>query len=220
MNSNKTFLLLFGFDENAEPSDEELNTAYRKLSLKLHPDTGGSAESFRAIQLIRDQLKASCQSAQAKRHHSTTFKSSTTNASKGSSFERQYNYFYDNDGYEYYSKTGEDYGKYESKLIAEVRRLQKEAIRQSPWISRVDKITFLIKHHGHTIGVQINRKGAVDSIGMERTNRSKRYFYFSLIYKAVKDLKIENRSYFNAKFDVPGSGMLYLLVETKLLGFL
>lgn len=48
-------LLLLGFEDTYSPSEEEIKEAYKKMSLKLHPDTGGSTFLFRALTLAKDE---------------------------------------------------------------------------------------------------------------------------------------------------------------------
>ncbi len=52
-------LLFLGFTEEATPTEEDVNKAYRKVSLVCHPDTGGNAQMFRALTLAKEFLTSS-----------------------------------------------------------------------------------------------------------------------------------------------------------------
>ena len=57
MSKEKALSLLYlGFDENANPTEEEIHKAYRKTAKILHPDGNGSDEQFRGLTIARDVL--------------------------------------------------------------------------------------------------------------------------------------------------------------------
>ena len=54
---NALSLLILGLKEDTTPSLEEINKAYKRVSLVLHPDmTTGNSEMFRAIKLASEYL--------------------------------------------------------------------------------------------------------------------------------------------------------------------
>ena len=53
---DKLALLILGFNESENPTDNQIKEAFRKLSLICHPDTGGSVEMFRGLTLAKNLL--------------------------------------------------------------------------------------------------------------------------------------------------------------------
>lgn len=49
-------LLYLGFDENANPTEKEIQDAYKRVAKILHPDGSGSNEQFRGLTIARDVL--------------------------------------------------------------------------------------------------------------------------------------------------------------------
>ncbi len=52
----KLSLLILGFDETDNPSETELSKAFQKLSLKFHPDAGGTSNTFRGLTLAKETV--------------------------------------------------------------------------------------------------------------------------------------------------------------------
>jgi len=50
----KLALLILGFDETAKPTKEALAKAFKELSLKFHPDAGGTSNTFRGLSLAKE----------------------------------------------------------------------------------------------------------------------------------------------------------------------
>lgn len=53
---DKLALLILGFNESENPTDNQIKEAFRKVSLICHPDTGGSVEMFRGLTLAKNLL--------------------------------------------------------------------------------------------------------------------------------------------------------------------
>jgi curved DNA-binding protein CbpA len=53
---DKLALLILGFDENANPTQKEIEAAFRKVALLVHPDSNGSPEVFRGVTLAKKML--------------------------------------------------------------------------------------------------------------------------------------------------------------------
>lgn len=57
MSKEKALSLLYlGFDESANPTEEEIQKAYKVVAKVLHPDGSGSNEQFRGLTIARDVL--------------------------------------------------------------------------------------------------------------------------------------------------------------------
>jgi hypothetical protein len=55
--SDKTLALLYlGFDEAAQPTADQIKSAFKQSAMKLHPDGGGSDAQFRGLTVARDTL--------------------------------------------------------------------------------------------------------------------------------------------------------------------
>lgn len=48
--------MYLGFDESANPTEKEIQEAYKKVAKVFHPDGGGSNEQFRGLTIARDIL--------------------------------------------------------------------------------------------------------------------------------------------------------------------
>jgi len=59
------WLLIFGFQTINDISADEVNKTFRQLSLKHHPDRGGSEEKFKELSNVRDHLTTLCSLADA-----------------------------------------------------------------------------------------------------------------------------------------------------------
>lgn len=75
---DKLSLLFLGFDDSSSPTEEQIKEAFRKISLLVHPDSGGNEKTFRGLTLAKETLLASVPKK----------KPTTTN------FEDEFNYNY------------------------------------------------------------------------------------------------------------------------------
>jgi hypothetical protein len=60
-----TWLLVMGFQSINDISPDEVNRAFRKLSLLHHPDRGGNEENYKVLSKVRDHLLTLCQMAES-----------------------------------------------------------------------------------------------------------------------------------------------------------
>ena len=58
MKTRAEYLKELGFSPTDSPSPKEIKSAYRKLTLKEHPDKGGNPEKFRAITEAYEALES------------------------------------------------------------------------------------------------------------------------------------------------------------------
>ena len=81
-------LLYLGFDENANPTEKEIQDAYKRVAKILHPDGSGSNEQFRGLTIARDVLlECAPKKKQTQKQQQQQQKQTYTSYSKGYSDE-------------------------------------------------------------------------------------------------------------------------------------